>query len=293
MSIEGLLQYLVSGISIGAVYALIALGFVTIYRCSRVVNLAQGSFVMLGTLFAIAFLKDLGWPYLAAGIGAVITVTLIALLMYRLVIAPILKVSLITMIMVTVGASMLFENAALLKWGGYPIYSPPFTGTEPIMLGSVAIPTQGLWVLATTVSALVFLYLFMNHTLIGKQMTATADNFVAASLVGISTGQMVALAFVISAIIGAMAGLAIGPIVPISYSSGAILSLKGFVAAVLGGWGKSTGAVLGGIALGVIESLAAAFLPSGYKDAVAFIVLLLILYFRPVGILGSSLAEAD
>ncbi|MBI4786040.1 MAG: branched-chain amino acid ABC transporter permease [Chloroflexi bacterium] len=293
MSIEGLLQYVVSGIAIGAVYALIALGFATIYRCSRIVNLAQGSFAMLGTMFVVAFLKDLGWPYLAAGIAAVVVVTLLALLMYWLVIAPILRISLIAMIMVTVGVNMLFENATLLKWGGYPLYSPAFSGTEPIMLGDVAISTQSLWVVGLTAVALLALYLLMNYTLIGKQMTATADNFTAASLVGISTGQMIALAFAISAVIGAMAGVAIGPIVPISFSSGGILSLKGFVAAALGGWGKSTGAVLGGLALGVVEAVAAAFLPSGYKDGIAFLVLLLILYLRPAGILGSSLAEAE
>lgn len=293
MSIEGLLQYVVVGISIGAVYALIALGFATIYRCSRIVNLAQGSFAMLGTMFVVTFLKDLGWSYLAAGIGAIVVVTLIAILMYWLVIAPILKISLIAMIMVTVGASMLFENATLLKWGGYPLYPPAFSGTEPIMLGNIAVSPQSLWVIALAAVALLALYLLMNYTLIGKQMTAVADNFTAASLSGISTGQMVALAFAISAVIGAMAGIVVGPIVPISFSSGALLGLKGFVASALGGWGKSTGAVIGGLALGVLEAISAAFLPSGYKDGIAFLVLLLILYLRPAGILGSSLAEVE
>lgn len=293
MGIAGPLQYLVSGITIGAVYGLIALGFVVIYRCSRVVNMAQGSFVMLGTVLTVSFLKELGLPYPVAGLSAVIAVPIIAIIMYRAVIAPVLKVSLVAMIMITVGVAMLFENATLLKWGGYPVYSPPFTGSTSFDLGGVSISPQGLWVLLMTAVVLAGLYALINHTLIGKQMTATAINPVAASLVGISIERMVALAFVISAIIGALGGLSIGSIVPISFSSGMLLSLKGFVAAILGGWGKSTGAVVGGLGLGVVESLSAGFLPSGYRDGVAFAVLLLILYFRPSGILGSSLVEAE
>lgn len=293
MSMTNLLQLLVSGITVGAIYGLIALGYVTIYRSSRVVNFAQGAFVMLGALVTYTLLEQVGLPYPVAALGAILIITLVGLAAYRLIVAPLLGVSIAAMIMATIGISMLAENVALLRWGGYGNYLPPFSGATPIILGGVAVQPQSLWVLLVTAAVLAALYFLANHTLMGKQMTATATNPVAASLVGISTRSMIAWSFAISAAIGTIAGICIAPIVPISFASGGLFGLKGFIAAILGGWGKSTGAVVGGLVLGVAETLSAGLLPSGYKDAIAFLVLLLILYFRPVGILGSSLTEAE
>jgi branched-chain amino acid transport system permease protein len=285
------LQLLVSGITVGAIYGLIALGYVTIYRTSRVVNFAQGSFVMLGALVAYSLLEQLGLPHVLAGVIAIAVVVVVGLGTYWLVVAPILRVSLVAIIMATIGVAMVLENLSLLRWGGYPISLPPFTSAEPIRVGGVAILPQSLWVLLILVVVLGALYFLNNHTRVGKQMTATAIDPIAAELSGISTGRIILLAFALSAGIGALAGVAIAPVTPIGFTSGAALGLKGFVAAILGGWGKTTGAVVGGFVLGIAESLATGFLPAGYKDAVAFVVLLLILYFRPRGIVGSSLAE--
>jgi len=140
---------------------------------------------------------------------------------------------------------------------------------------------------------LVGLHLLANFTRIGKQMTATANDPQAASLSGVNTGRMIILAFVISAAIGALGGIAITPINQTSYLSGGIYALSGFVAAILGGWGSSAGAVVGGLALGIIQSLVTGFLPAGYQDAIAYAVLILVLYFRPSGLLGVRSSEGE
>lgn len=147
---------------------------------------------------------------------------------------------------------------------------------------------QSLWVLLLAALVLVILYLLSNHTLMGKAMTATATDPLAASYVGVSTGAMIRWSFAISAAVGALAGLSLAPIVPLGYASGSILGLKGLTALILGGWGTATGAVAGGVALGIIEMFGAVILPAGYKDAIAFVVLIIILYFRPSGILGPA-----
>ena len=290
---EKWLQLLVTGITMGSIYALIALGFVTIYRTSRIVNMAQGSFVMFGALFAYTFLREIGLPFwLAAIIGVVITVA-IAVVMYVVVLKPIMKVSLGAMILFTVALSLLFENLALLQWGGYGQGLPSFTGDQSFNIGGVYISRQSLWVIGIMIIVLVALYFLNNHTTTGKRMTATAPNPVAASLSGVSVTTMIILAFVISAVIGALGGISIAWIVPISCFSGGIFGLNGFVAAVLGGWGSSTGAVVGGLLLGIIQSLTTGVFPAGYKNVVSFIILIVVLYFRPQGLLGTRMTEGE
>jgi branched-chain amino acid transport system permease protein len=287
------LQLLVVGIITGSIYGLIALGYVTIYRTSRVVNFAQGSFVMIGSYITFLFFDEWKLPFALACVLAIVTVAVISLLMYLLVIAPIMKSSLVAMILATIGVSMIFENLVLIRWGGYPRSIPAFTSDGSVWLGGVAFNIQGLWIIGVTFVVLVLLYIFTNHTWTGKKMTATASDPTAASLTGIYTNRMVLLAFAISASIGALAGVATGSFLPISYSSGAIFGLAGFVAAILGGWGSTAGAVVGGLVLGICEALATGAVPAGYKSAVAFVLLLLILYFRPTGILGRTIEEGD
>ena len=284
-------QLLISGIAAGSVYALVGLGFTTIYQTSRVVNFAQGSFVMLSSVFAYSFISSLGLPFWAAGLISIAGVVLISVLMYRLVIAPLLLVSLVSMVMVTIGLSLFFENVTLLKWGGYNIPIPPFTGSHPIVVRGVAISPQVLWVVGLTALVVTALYLLNNRTRVGKRMRATASSPFAAGLVGISPRKMVFLAFAISAAIGGLGGLAIGSIAPVTFAAGGIYSLKGFIAAIFGGWGSTGGAVVGGFAIGIIEAVSIGFLPSGYKDAVSFVVLLLVLYLRPRGLLRTPLME--
>lgn len=294
MSVSQWLQLLVSGITTGAIYSLVGLGYVTIYRTSRVVNFAQGSFVMLGALITYSLLNQWGkLPFWLSGILAVAAVVIISLLMYRLLIAPVMKVSLVSMILITIAAGLLFENIALLKWGGYGVALPHFTGNTPMHLGGVVISPQSLWVVGVTVVVLIAIYLLANRTRVGKKMTATASNPTAASLCGISTGRMVMLAFGISAAIGALGGICISSITPTSYMTGDMLGISGFIAAIVGGWGSSAGAVVGGMTIGIVEALAGGIVPVGYASAVSFLLLIVILYFRPSGILGTGQTEGE
>jgi branched-chain amino acid transport system permease protein len=287
------LQLLVTGITLGSIYSLIALGYVTIYRTSRVVNMAQGAFVMFGALFTVTFLNELHLPYWLSAILGIAVVAIISILMYLIVLRPLIKISLVSIILATMALSVLFENLALLRWGGYPKGLPAFTGKGAVFVGGVAIFRQSLWVIGLMVLVLIALYLLNNRTFVGKQMTATANDQDAASLSGVKTGRMILLAFAISGAIGALGGVAITPINSTSYMSGGFYALSGFVAAILGGWGSSPGAVVGGLTLGVIESLATGVLPAGYQDAVAYAILILVLYFRPNGLLGLPSTEGE
>ncbi len=287
------MQLLVTGITTGSVYALIALGYVTIYRTSRIVNMAQGAFVMFGALFTFSFLDEVGLPYWLSAVLGLVCVVVLSLVMYLLVLRPLVKVSLVSIILATIGLSILFENLALLKWGGYPKALPAFSGNEADFWGPVAVMRQSYWVIGLMVLVLLGLYLLTNFTRIGKQMKATATDPGAASLSGVATGRMILLAFGISALIGGLGGIAINPISNTMNVSGGAYALWGFVAAVLGGWGSTAGAVVGGLALGIIQNLALGFVPAGNEDLIAYFVLILFLYFRPTGIMGIPSSEGE
>ncbi len=285
-------QLLSSGITMGAIYALVALGFVTISRASQIINFAQGEFVMLGGLLTFFLLNGLRLPYSLAALIAVAIVVLIGFAMYLSVLYPLRKASILILIMATLGISIFLSSTSGLIFGTLPKTLPPFSGGQPLQIGKISFLPQNMWVLSSTLVLLVFLYLLSHRTLLGKAMEASSTDPLGADLLGISRNFMVFLAFGVSAGVGAFAGILITPIFFTSYSSGTLLGLKGFIAAVLGGWGKNSGAILGGFVLGIAESLSLAFIPSGYKDGVAFVILLLILYFRPKGILGSPFIDS-
>ena len=285
-------QLLFSGVTIGAIYALVALGFVTISRASQIINFAQGEFVMLGGVITFFLLNGVKLPYPLAALIAILIVVLIGFAMHLSILYPLRNASILILIMATLGASIFLSSTSGLIFGTLPKTLPPFSGGEPLQIGTISFPSQSLWVLLFTFILLIFLYLLSHRTLLGKAMEASSTDPLGADLLGISRNLMVFLAFGVSAGVGAFAGILITPIFFTSFSSGTLLGLKGFIAAVLGGWGKNSGAILGGFVLGIVESLSLAFIPSGYKDAVAFVILLLILYFRPKGILGSPFIDS-
>jgi branched-chain amino acid transport system permease protein len=219
-------------------------------------------------------------------------VVIIGFLLHLLVIYPLRKASILILIMATLGASIVLSNTSALLFGTLPKALPPFSGNLPLEIGGLRIAPQSLWVLGATLLVFLSLYLLSHRTLLGKAMEASSTDPLGADLVGISRNLMIFFAFGVSAGMGAIAGVLVTPLFYTSYNSGTLLGLKGFIAAVLGGWGKNSGAILGGFALGVVESVSIAFIPSGYKDGVAFVVLLLILYFRPKGILGSPYIDS-
>ena len=283
------IQLIISGIAIGSVYGLVALGFVTIYRTCGVVNFAQGEFVMLGGMLSYWLWKHVHIPYALAAVLTIIAVCVFGLGIYQLVVAPLRRAPAVMIVLGTLAVSALVEAISLLWFEGWPIYGPSFSATQILDVFGVGLYTQNLWVILMVAIVVTALALLNNKTHLGKKMTATASDPLAAGLVGVRSGSMIRLAFIISAAIGAIGGVFISPVIPMTYSIGAGLALKGFVAAVLGGWGTASGAVVGGVVLGVIEMLVGGYLPSGFQDAIAFILLILVLAVRPRGLLGKPL----
>ncbi len=273
-----------AGITTGSIYSLIALGFVTIYNVTGIINFAQGEFVMLGALCAIS-LYGMGLPIAFAIILSVAGVTGVGALIQRLAIRPARHASVITLIIITIGADIALRGMALVLWGTDPYILPAFSPGGPIAIFGAVINRQSLWVLGITAAILVALFLFFEYTLVGKAVRACAINARAARLMGIDTDRMACLSFSLAAALGAISGIVIAPITLPTYDMGLILGLKGFVAAAMGGLVNSPGAVIGGLLLGVLESLGAGLISSGYKDAIAFIILIGILLARSEGIL--------
>ncbi len=301
---DQLFQFLVSGITVGSIYALIALGFVVIYNVTGIINFAQGEFAVYGAFSAITVYQktrllsgnvqvDLGWPLPVAALFGVLVATLLGLLLYRLGIQPARHASILSMIIITIGAALVMRGFALMIWGTDPHRLPPFTKGPPIKLFGAILTRQGVWVIAVTIVTLAILYLFFNYTLIGKALRACAVNPAAARLMGINTRRMALLAFGLSAAITAIAGIVIAPVTFMTYDRGLILSLKGFVAAIMGGMSSPVGAVVGGLLLGILESFSAGLISSGYKDAVAFIVLFFVLAVRLGGFLRGRSATPE
>jgi branched-chain amino acid transport system permease protein len=285
-----LLQFVFSGLTVGAVYALVALGFTLIYNASDVINFAQGEFVMLGGMTTV-FLALAGVPLPLAAVLAIILTVIVGLALYRFAIEPARGASAVVLIIITIGASIFLRGAAQVIFDKRFHSLPPWFGNEPIRVGGAAILPQSLVVLAGVLVIVVLLWAFIERTLIGKAIVATAANRLAARLVGIDTGRMTGLCFALSAAIGAIAGLLITPITLTSYDVGTLLALKGFAAAMLGGIGSAVGAVMGGLLLGLLEALAAGYVSSQYKDAVAFLVFLLVLFAMPRGLFGRAPVE--
>jgi branched-chain amino acid transport system permease protein len=287
---DQLLQSVFSGVTVGAVYALVALGFTLIYNASDVINFAQGEFVMLGGMVTV-FAAAAGVPLPLAALLAIAVAVATGLALHRLAIEPAHGASAVTLIIITIGASILIRGLAQLVFDRQFHTLPAFSGEEPIRVLGASILPQSLWVLGGAAAIVLALWLFMERTLLGKAVRATAANRLAARLVGIDTALVLALAFGISGAIGAVAGILITPITLTSFSVGTLLALKGFAAAMLGGMGNPVGAVLGGLVLGLLESLAAGFISSTYKDAVAFLVILSVLFVLPQGLLGRRAVE--
>ncbi len=287
---DQLLQFLISGLTVGSIYALVALGFSIIYNASDVVNFAQGEFVMIGAMSAI-FLMKAGLSYPLAALLAIAITAGVGLALEKFAIEPAKNATVVSTIIITIGASIFLRGAALLIWGKEIYGLPPFTSNNPIKIGNATILPQNLWVMMGTAVTVLAVKYFFDRTRMGKAILACSYNKKAAYLVGIDVKKMLLVAYGLSAALGSAAGLLVTPITFMSYGAGVMLGLKGFCAAILGGMGNSMGAVLGGILLGIVETVGAGFISSGYKDAIAFFVILLVLFVKPSGILGKGETE--
>jgi branched-chain amino acid transport system permease protein len=278
-----LLQLGLAGVTQGAIYALIALGFVTIYNVTGIINFAQGEFAMLGAMFMVSLVAA-GLPVAAAFGLAVAGVAAVGGTIERLAIHPARRASLVTLIIITIGVDIVLRGLALLAWGTDPLPLAPFSPGPPLALAGAVITRQALWILAATAATLAGLYAFFEFTYLGKAVRACAINRLAARLSGIRPDRMSLLAFCLSAALGAIGGIVMAPLTLVSYDMGLYLGLRGFVAAIMGGLVSAPGAVAGALLLGVLESLAAGLLRAAYKEAIGFLVLFLILLFRPHGL---------
>ena len=298
MGLAEFLQFAFSGLTVGAIYALVALGFTLIYNSSDVINFAQGEFVMLGGMVTV-FTAAAGVPLSLAALLAILVAMAVGLLLHRLAIEPARGASPVTLIIITIGASILLRGLAATFFDKNYHSLPPFVSGEPLLIGGAALLPQSLVVMLGVALVVVALWVFLTRTLSGKAMLATAANRLAARLVGINTSTIVGRSFMISAAIGAFGGILAAPITLTNYDIGTMLALKGFAAAMLGGMGNPLGAVVGGLVLGLLEAFAASYLSlltggafgAEYKDIFAFSVLILILIFRPKGLLGEVVRE--
>lgn len=284
------LQYLFSGITLGAIYALAGLGFSIIYNASHVINFAQGEFLMIGGMATVS-LVALGVPMELAIPLAVLITALVGLALARFAVVPAKDASVVTVIIITIGASIFLRGLAQVVWDKEFHALPAFTGTAPLNVAGATMLPQSLWVLGVSLTAILGLGWFFGRTMAGKAMLAVSYSKLGAQLVGVPIRRVLLTSFGLSAALGAIGGIVVAPITFTSYETGIMLGLKGFSAAVLGGLGNGLGAVLGGLIVGIAEAMSAGYLSSAYKDATAFVIILAVLFFLPNGLLGHKGSE--
>ena len=283
-------QMLVNGLGVGCIYGLIGIGFCVIYNASGIVNFAQGAFVMLGGMITYLLATTLALPLVLAAPAAIVAVAAIGIVIERLVVRPLWdrKASMFVMILATLAVQIVIERLVLIVAGDQPKSLPVFTDLPPLRLAGLTIGFQVIWIIAVSLLLIAGLALFFGRTLAGRAMRACALNREAAALQGISVSTMLALSFALSAALGAIAGILVTPTQFTAFNVGTPFAISGFIAAIVGGFGRPFGAFLGGIALGVLQALAVYGLGSGLKNVAALSVLLVFLFIRPGGILGAA-----
>ncbi len=284
----------IGGVSIGCIYALVALGFVLIYKATEVVNFAQGDLMMLGAFLAYTFISILGWNYWLGASAAIVCMFFMGNMIDRTVLRPVLGQPQFSIVMVTIGFGYVARSVAGMMpgWGTetYAI-STPFSSEGmrlvPEEVGSLVISQTDLSVIVATILLCGVLYGFFTYTRLGVAMQASSQNQLASYYMGIPVKSVFSMIWGISAAVAAAAGILLAPTTLIDTNMG-FLGLKAFPAAVLGGFGSIPGAVVGGVIIGVIETLAGFYLPPGFKNVAAYIVLLVVLVVRPQGLFGQK-----
>jgi branched-chain amino acid transport system permease protein len=280
-----LAQQLVGGLAIGCIYSLIALGYTMIIRAIGLVNFAQGEVMMVGALLGWTLVTTYMLPYPLVLLLAMALTALLGVVIDWLAYRPLRQRGSPTMnlIITTIGVSIVLRNTAQLIWGSEPVRYPPVFGTEPLVIGGVSLAPHNVSILLAGLAFMTALHLFFQKTRTGLAMRAAAQDPDMARLMGISVDRMVAYTFAMSAALGAAGGVLLAPIFFASFDMGYI-GIKSFAAATIGGLGNVPGAMVGGVALGMIETLGAAFVSSAYKDAIGYGIMILLLLFAPSGL---------
>ncbi|MBM3554712.1 MAG: branched-chain amino acid ABC transporter permease [Alphaproteobacteria bacterium] len=280
-------QLCINGVAIGCIYALVALGFVLIYKATETVNFAQGDLMMLGAFFAYTTVGLWGWPFLV-GVGAAVAgMMVLGALLDRIVLRPVVGQPAFALVMLTIGIGTVARamTGAMPGWGTETYSIPtPYAGNK-VNLGELVISVEHLVIISVTVGLCVFLFLFFRYTKLGVAMQASSQNQLAAYYMGIPVKTVFSLIWGLSAGVAGIAGILLAPITLVDVNLG-FIGLKAFPAAVLGGFGSIPGAIVGGLIIGVIEALAGFYLPLGFKDIAAYVVLLVVLFVRPHGLFG-------
>ena len=284
-------QLLFTGLGIGAIYALVALGFVLLIRAANVVNFAQGEFSMIGAYLMVVLFTGIGLPYLVALPLAVVLMAGFGVLFAGATYWPLRHRGQLPVIISTIGASIFLANIVLVLYGPSPEVLPGLFDNPGFEVGGVFMDSQYITIIVVASLMVVLQYLIFEKTLLGKKLQATSQDKEMASLLGIPVATMILITFGYSAALGGLAGVLVAPVLFVSVGMGALISLKAFAANIIGGFGNIPGAILGGLALGLVETFGAAFISVPYKDAIAFALLLLFLLIRPQGLFGEKISE--
>ncbi|MFC7398452.1 branched-chain amino acid ABC transporter permease [Chelatococcus sp. GCM10030263] len=284
-------QLLFTGIGIGSIYALVALGFVLLIRSANVVNFAQGEFSMLGAYVMVVLLVGFGINYVVALVLAVLLMGLFGVIFAGVTYWPLRDRGQIPVIISTIGASILLSNLVLATYGPSPQVLPGLFNGSGFLVGNVFMDTQYLSIIVVAALLVTLQYLVFEKTLVGKKLQATSQDKEMASLLGIPIIVMIFAIFAYSAALGGLAGILVAPILFVSVGMGPLIALKAFAANIIGGFGSIPGAILGGLTIGVVETLGAAYISVPYKDAFAFLMLIVVLLIRPQGVFGERVAE--
>ncbi|MBQ3588012.1 MAG: branched-chain amino acid ABC transporter permease [Oscillospiraceae bacterium] len=286
------LSNLISGLSLGSIYALIALGYTMVYGIAKMLNFAHGDIIMVGAFASIVFISNLGLPMLAGVALSVVVCVTVGVLVERIAYKPLRNSPPLSVLITAIGVSYFLQSLAQLIFGTNQKAFPKFIVLEPVKLGRLTIKGESIVTMAVTFTIMVCLTLFINKTKLGKAMRAVSEDRQAAELMGISVNRTITLTFAIgsalASVAGSFYGLTYGFIGPYT---GSMPGIKAFVAAVFGGIGSIPGAMLGGILLGVIENLAKAYISTELSDAIVFGVLILVLLIKPTGLLGKKTNE--
>ena len=276
---------------IGSIYAIISIGFNIVYNATDAINFAQGEFVMMGGMTTIALFHWVKLPLSVSFLFSILIVTCIAVMLERLTIHYQREKQVLTLIILTLGWSIFLKGSAMLSWGKDSYDLPAISGSKPLHFFEVTLLPQALWIIGIGLLISAVLHIFFTYSLTGRAMKACSFDRLSARLVGIDDDRMVLFSFALSAAIGSIAGIIVTPVTLMAYDQGGMLGLKGFCATFLGGLGNLYGSIIGGILLGILETMGAGLISSGYKDAIAFMIFLIILFFRPSGLLGVKSRE--
>lgn len=286
-----LVPLVTAGLANGGLYALVALGLVLVYNAQSFSNFAHGELYMAGGFLGYTVYDSFSGPYWLALASAVFGAAFLGAIVERLVIRPVLVAPHVSLVMVTVGLSALLRGLARIPWGDDVRNFPPIFGYEPIVWRDVIMTSQHLTIVLSVVGLSVLLFLFFRYTLLGKRMRATAENPVGAQIVGVNIGRTYAITWAMAAAVGGLAGILAAPFTYLYPDMGVTMMLKGFAAAVLGGFGSVPGAIVGGLALGVIEMIVGGYVTTALLDISGFVVIMIVLIVRPQGLFGSAVIK--